>query len=53
MRERIGTIEMIENKTISYYLIVEKQKDFFLTSKPQPELKNEGKFTSMYYKKND
>jgi hypothetical protein len=33
--------------------MTEKQRDFFLTTKGQPELKNEDKFTSVYYKKND
>lgn len=48
-----GTIEVIEGGLIKYYLMTEKQRDFFLTTKGQPELKNEDKFTSVYYKKND
>jgi hypothetical protein len=51
--QKSGTIEIIENGMIKYYLITDKQKEFFLTTKPQPELKNEDKFTSVYYKKND
>jgi len=46
-----GTIEVIENGVIKYYLIIEKQKEFVLTTMKQPELKNEDKFTSIYYKK--
>jgi len=53
MAERTGTIEVVQGKTISYYLMMEKQKDFYLTSKGQPELKDEGKFTTMYYKKHE
>ena len=46
-----GTIEIIENRTIKYHLVIEKQKEFFLTSKESPELKDDNKFTSIYYKK--
>ena len=30
---------------------IEKQKEFFLTTKDAPELKDDSKFTSFYYKK--
>jgi hypothetical protein len=49
-----GTIEVIENGMIRYYLVTERQREFNLTTRPQPMLKNENKFTSVYYnKKND
>jgi hypothetical protein len=51
---KAGTIEVIENgNVIRYYLVIEMHREFMLTTKGQPELKNEGKFTSIYYKKND
>lgn len=37
---------------IRYYLVTEKQNEFYLTTHAQPELKNENKYTSVYYKKN-
>ena len=46
-----GTIELIENKTIKYFLVIEKQKEFYLTTKEEPEIKNGNKFTNIYYKK--
>lgn len=52
-QEKSGTIEVLEGKTINYYLVMEKQKEFSLSTKDQPALKNDNKFTSVYYKKNE
>ena len=46
-----GTIEVIENRTITYYLVIEKQKEFYLTTHPDPDIKDDSRFTSVYYKK--
>ena len=54
LQEKAGTIEVIENNNIAYYLVIEKQKEFHLSSFKQPELKNEDKLTTVFYnKKND
>eukprot|EP00347_Sterkiella_histriomuscorum_P011331 403372860 len=50
MDQTTGTIEIIDGKTIRYYLPVEHQQDFYLTTKEQPPAKKPNKYTNLYYK---
>ena len=47
-----GTLELLDEGQIKYFLVTQNQKDFYLTSKEQPGVKNEAKYTNLYYKKN-
>lgn len=52
MDQSSGTLELIEDGRIKYYMILENFKQFFLTSMLPPVVKNEEKYTNIYYKKN-
>ncbi len=52
MGKRAGTLEMIDSGLIKYFMALEKRQEFFLTQKEAPAVKNEDKYTNIYYKKN-
>ena len=49
---KAGTVELISDGRIKYYMVLEKQECFYLTTKEQGDVKNEDKYTNLYYKKN-
>jgi hypothetical protein len=50
--EKSGTLELIENKLIKYYMVTENFERFYLTKKPKPEIRSKQKYTNAYYDKN-
>lgn len=52
MDKSSGTLELIDGKMIKYFMMIENQKDYYLTTKEAPIVKNEDKYTNLYYKKN-
>lgn len=52
MDKSAGTLELIEDGRIKYYMVLDNHKEFFLTTMEAPVVKNDTKYTNIYYKKN-
>jgi hypothetical protein len=50
--KKTGTIELIDEGLVKYYMPLENFKEFYLTKNPQPAVMNDNKYTNIYFKKN-
>ena len=53
MDQMSGTLELLDRTSnrIRYFMPIENQKEFYLTTKDVPRAKRENKYTNLYYKK--